>query len=426
MSGRSHIPKFLVLSLLLAATLYVALKFHRSRSTRQDLAAVQVQSVPGQLNPEKIEAHEQGNARESPIATKQVDYLVSHDPKRERRIKDKINIALASGDDGEVLRALHLSAYSREYKNSEIQSAFRSFLTNTRPYIRLLVARYLYITGDNSGRQTLLNIISLPSAILVEGLDHRIEAAEILSRYRDKGASNDIISLYGVTKDGAVLDSLARLGVRCPEEAKFSYIGSENALTHYGMVGAIEFVPKMRKTFATASDSRSRIGAARSIAQLTGEAQYLEFLAVHANIAVKEDNPNKDSLRALKYLGSIDSPIALKVLSDGVLSANKEAVKYSAVNLLHNQDKGFGPVKQLLLKELEPKNAKLFKLPEELKWQLITVASDDPEIERAAKAYSDRMQAFDWEYYVRERKQWPIYNWVDNFVVTVNYEKPTR
>jgi hypothetical protein len=119
-------------------------------------------------------------------------------------------------------------------------------------------------------------------------------------------------------------------------------------------------------------------------------------------------------------LGSIDSPRARAALQSGLQSANAEVVQYSAVNLLYNQSGGYESVKQLLLHELDSANVKDFKLDEELKWHLATVMADDPDISQAAKAYSERTQLFDWEYNVQERKSWPIYNWVDNYVVKLN------
>ena len=353
-------------------------------------------------------------------------YLLSHDPMRVKKIMDDINTALASGDLGAVSRAFSMAAYNRGFKNSELQEAFKPFLNNANPSVRFFAAQSLYLTGDSSGKNTLIVIMQSPNPLIRDGVDQRILAAQTLAKYREKSTTSQIVNLYNETRDGSLLSSLALLGVRFPGAEKFPYVSRENALTEYGLVEARDLVPKIRNTFESSKDAQTLLGAARSLAQMTGEPRYLDYLVAVAQSAVANQLPYSDTSKAIKYLGSIDSPLSREVLQAGLQSENAEVVQYSAINLLFNQTGGYEPVKERLLHELDLANVKDFKLGEELKWHLVTVMSDDPEISQSAQAYSKRTQLFDWEYNVVERKKWPIYNWIDNYVVRLNRATPQR
>ena len=331
-----------------------------------------------------------------------------------------INTAIASGDVEAVLRTFHMAAYNRGIKNSELQEAFKPFLNNANSSVRFLAAKYLYLTGDRSAKDTLISLMQLQNPLTRDGVDQRILAAQTLAKYREKSAASQIIDLYHKTSDGSLLSSLALLGVRPPGAEKFPYVGRENALTEYGLVEARDLVSKIQNTFETSKDTETLMGAARSLAQMTGEPKYLDYLVGIAQSAIADGLTPRDTRKSIKYLGSIDSPEARAVLQAGLESGNAEVVQYSAVNLLFNQSDGYDSVKQRLLHELDAANVKDFKLGEELKWHLTAVMADDSDISQAAKAYSDRTQLFDWEYNVLERKSWPIYNWVDNYVVQLN------
>jgi hypothetical protein len=52
---------------------------------------------------------------------------------------------------------------------------------------------------------------------------------------------------------------------------------------------------------------------------------------------------------------------------------------------------------------------------------MLDVASsfDDPEIEAAGRAF-DRGSEDEWRRTTVERRKWPIYNWIDDYVVRLN------
>jgi hypothetical protein len=50
---------------------------------------------------------------------------------------------------------------------------------------------------------------------------------------------------------------------------------------------------------------------------------------------------------------------------------------------------------------------------------MLNIASklDDPEIRAAGEAFDQRSGDRSWKLYAVERRQWPIYNWIDEYVV---------
>ena len=349
-----------------------------------------------------------------------VVYLPTYDPRRTMRIKNEITEAIETGSVELIRQSFHTAAYSRGYKNSELQEAFFSFLNHSTPYIRYLSARYLYLTGDTRGKDTLLSIITNPGPLVINDVDYRILSAQVLAKYREKEAAKQITGLYEETKNGTLLSALALLSIRHPDGEEFPYVGRENALTEYGLVEARDVIPDMRQTFNLSENRKVRLGAARSLAQKTGEDVYVDYLVELAEEGIAKSRPAKDDLKAIKYLGSINSPKAYKVLLEGLKHENRAVVEYSTVNLFFNQGLGEQAAKNFVLAELNPNNSKNFKLSEELKWNLVSAMTDDEDIVEAAKAYSNRTKLFDWEFYVVERQKWPVYNWVDNYVVELN------
>jgi hypothetical protein len=350
----------------------------------------------------------------------QMVYLPSYDYQRVKQLVERITSAAESSDPGALIRAFHMATYSRSLKNVEIQEAFRHFLQNDDHYVRFLAAKYLYITGDDSGKYIFLDTIQMPEPFNVDGVDQRIRAAQILAKYRDVSTIQVISGLYARTKDGSLLGDLALLSARLPGAENFSYIGRESALTEYGLVYAKNFIPNIKETFNSSTDSKIRLGAARSLAQMTGGAEYINYLVETTREAISNQSSARDTLTAVEYMGSINAPEIREVLLLGLQSNEPSIVRSSAVNLLYNQNGGYEPVRKLLLAELKLSNVKDFKLGESLKWNLVTQMSEDAQIERAAKNYSERTHLFDWEYYVVERRDWPIYNWIDNYVVNLN------
>jgi hypothetical protein len=123
-----------------------------------------------------------------------------------------------------------------------------------------------------------------------------------------------------------------------------------------------------------------------------------------------------DSTTAIKYLGSVQSPQAIAVLESSLESQNPVVVQYATVNLLFNQQYVSQKAEQLVIDEFmnSPKI-----LGPELAMQ-IAAKSSSAKIREAAEFYARRTGSDRWRYWGKERSNWPIENWVYDYVVTLN------
>jgi len=336
-------------------------------------------------------------------------------------VLDQLRKAVASKDHGEIVRAFHQAIYGRSQKMGEALPVVKGFLTDADPFVRLTAARTLYTAGDRSGFETLSALVVAKEVIPDGKQDLRVEAARVLAKFRETEAATVIGELYSQTKTGGLLTALATLGQRASEASSWPFVNSDLAITNYGKSGASEFVAPLRATFASSTDPEIKNASAWTLARLTGEQAYLEFLTQAAQPAINA-NPKigqlsfDDSSKALRYLGSLQSPVARAVLERALDSNNPVAVQYAVVNLLFNQPDGSEKAKQVVLREMRGEQ---HKLGAEL---MLNVASqlDDPEIRAAGEAFEQRSSDKSWQIYSVERRHWPIYNWIDGYVVALN------
>ena len=118
----------------------------------------------------------------------------------------------------------------------------------------------------------------------------------------------------------------------------------------------------------------------------------------------------------LKYLGSIQSPQAVRVLESALESQNPVAVQYATVNLLFNQPGGSEKAEQVVLRELQ--NSPLV-LGRTLTMQIASKL-DNPQIRAATESFAKRTGSDSWRYWGVERADWPIQNWIYDYVITLN------
>lgn len=334
-------------------------------------------------------------------------------------VAESLRSAVESNDHGEIVRAFHEAIYGRWQKMNEVLPAIRSYLRHPDPFVRYTAARSLYTAGDRSGYETLIEMVNADQAILEGSQDLRVEAAQILAKFREREAASAIIALYGKSKAGGLLSSLATLGVRTPEAVRFPFVPSDLAITEYAKIGAVEFLPQIAATFQHSTDSQIKNAAAWALAR-SGRVDYANYLAQAAQAAINA-NPRgsqkfDSSTEALRYLGSLQLPVAKQTLERALYSKNPVAVQYAVVNLLFNQPGESEKVKQVVLRELRGEQR---KLGAEL---LLNIASklDDPEIRAAGHAFDQRSGGRSWKLYAVERRQWPIYNWIDDYAVALN------
>jgi HEAT repeat protein len=263
----------------------------------------------------------------------------------------------------------------------------------------------------------------MPAAIPDGEQDVRVEAAQTLAKFREAEAVDRIVALYSQSKNKEVLRPLVTFGVRVPEAKAFPFVSSSLAISNYAKLGAAEFIPKIEATFQQSRNPEVKNAAAWALARF-GHPEHADYLVQAAEVAISAPATRgetwDDNSDALRYLGSLQSPVARAVLERALHSDNPVAVEYAVVNLLFNQPGGSEEAKQVVVRELRGEQRKMeYEL-------LFNVASklDDPEVRAAGEAFDQRSGDHSWQLYSRERRAWPIYNWIDGYVVALNPSQP--
>ena len=171
-------------------------------------------------------------------------------------------------------------------------------------------------------------------------------------------------------------------------------------------------------TFETTSNAEIKRDAAWALARMTGEDRYVAFLAGLARTALDPAASEADRhlrlWQTLEYLGSLDHPLARRVLEEALGSPFPTAVEYATVNLLVNQPDGSEKARQVVLRQLRDGHR---LLPWETLLNL-AAALDDAEIAAAGEAF-DRRDA------MHPHRDWPLYDWIDDYVLGLR-DPPTR
>jgi HEAT repeat protein len=421
-------PRILLLAVLAVALIVAGLKLYFGRPQKSERLSqaidLQPEHLPRQSEPTPVNTQKPPTEDEQRSAVAQLLTGVAEGMKKigvpaMPPVAKQLRAAVETSDNGEIIRAFHEAIYGRWQKMREALPAIRSYLTHTNSFVRYTAARSLYTAGDRSGFETLLEMVNADQPITEGDQDLRVESAHILAKFREQTAAAAIIDLFEVSKDGRLLTSLATLGVRAPQASKFPFIASDLAITEYSKIGAIEFLPQIEETYKQSTDPRIKNAAAWALAR-SGNEDYATYLVRAAQPAINSNSGGSQkfdaSTDALRYLGSVQLPVAKETLERALESSNPVAVKYAVVNLLYNQEKRSEKAKQVLLRELRGEQR---QLETEL---LLNVASnlDDPEIRTAGEAFDQRSGDRSWKLYSVERKQWSIYNWIDDYTVVLN------
>src|SRR5437016_3756391 len=345
--------------------------------------------------------------------------------------------AVSSGDVGEISRAFHDATYDTFARMSISVPAMREYLMHPNPYVRYTAARYLYVAGDQTGYRVLLELVRAHDPVWVrydvprevieaagtDKEDLRVSAARVLGKYRQKDAAPAILALVAVAPDGQVVDALKKLGIRATPAGSTRFFAT--SAESYGIVGASEFIPDLILTLEhphppdLASYPNLRVATAWALAELTGERRYVEVVAEAAQRTIDrgpglaDDSAYDDSSKALEYMGSLHNPRAREVLESALGSQHPVAEQYAVVNLLFNQEGGSQMARQVVLRELRGKK---HMLGADLLLNL-AASLNDAETMTTAEMYNP---AGLWFLYAIERRNWPIYNWIDDYVVKLN------
>jgi hypothetical protein len=341
-------------------------------------------------------------------------------------IQQQIQSAINSKDTGAVIRAFHDAVYAPSSRMAQTIPALQSLLTDSDPWVRFQAAEDLYIAGDNSGDDALIDLLKTDHPIRdYDGSDIRTHAAEVLIKYRDKKAINALMNFDRTPHNDWVVTGLAKMmGPELPEDL-IKQIKSYNQTSI--SVYNLSFVsPSLAKDLAQITFSKSKDGtqakadAAWALLKAGEREPYYSYLMDYAKKAVVGDFPPPSLpddcyLFSLKILASMKDAETKSLLEDALASKNIEIVEVALVNLFFNQG-GSDEAKQYLLNQFRgPTN---LLADSDFDMQLAAVLND-PQINAAAKSVDDRTGTSHWAYF-EDRKNWSVYTWIDDYVVDLN------
>lgn len=338
--------------------------------------------------------------------------------------------AVLSGDHGEISRAFHAATYD---KRSGLESARRSlkgYLEQPDPVVRFLAAKYLYVLGDASGYDALIDLIQSGDDVALHKRDLRLWAIDLLRQYREKRATPDIYRFFAQTKSIDAFNALLRLdGKDAPVDPLSAYpdahpypsttvlsLALKNPRLATELASATFENPKCDDIYA----EQSRQIAAWALLRAGAGEPYFSYLRDQAEKAISGETPpagtdTNQYRKAFEYLASVNGSPAKEVLVHALESSDPRVVQVALVNLIFNHN-DLPAARPRLIAELEQRT---INLGSEFTLQLVA-ALDDPELQRAANKFSKLDSSGQWRMWSVARKGWPIYNWIDDYVVVLN------
>jgi len=328
---------------------------------------------------------------------------------------------VASGDQGRILRAFEDVCYHR--KMNEAIPALRAYLDNSAPYVRFLASEELFRVGDPSGYWVLLALVQSSVPFYVFGVDLRMQAASILGQYGEKDATNAIVDLFKTTEDGELIKVLDELD---PSEAfriiqNRGYNEDKYSLIHYGKLKATPFIPNIDATFHKTTNADVKVAAAWALATMTGDTGAIDYLVQEASSG--ESDPGGahgvTESEAIECLGTIRTPAAKKALEDALdYEVRGSRVRENAiVNLIYNQGGSEKAVQSIVDQLNDPTRA---KLPWDFALNVAAQLTMNPAVADAGQKYAQNDVVGNWQTYTVERRNWPVYNWIRDYVITLN------
>ncbi|NBO66258.1 MAG: HEAT repeat domain-containing protein [Acidobacteria bacterium] len=233
--------------------------------------------------------------------------------------------AVSSGDHGEISRAFHAATYDKRSGLESTRRSLKRYLEHTDPVVRFLAAKYLYVLGDDSGYDALIDMIQSGDDIALHKRDLRLWAIDLLQQYREKRATPAIYRFFTQTKSIDAFNALLRLaGKNAPVDPLSAYpdarpypattvfsLALKNPLLATELASATFEDPKCPDTYA----EQSRQIAAWALLRAGAGEPYLSYLRGQADKAIAGDRPpaGKDTNQyreALEYLASVNgSPV---------------------------------------------------------------------------------------------------------------------
>jgi len=337
-------------------------------------------------------------------------------------IERKLAAAIATGDYGEIRRAFSDAVYGNFASMEDSVAAMKSHLDSDDVIVSFLAAEHLLIAGDRSGVPNLIEILERPESISYrneDASDLRNKACEILGKFRIEEAIPFLKDYHARTGAGQAVGALTAMGQRAGSwQEKFS--GLESA--GYAKVGATEYLPDIKRNFQESTNPEVRIGAAWAAAYLGGGPEYVNHLIEASKLAAEAPDDRgagefNKSREALRYLGTLQTPEAVAALEKALGSKNPRATSVALVNLLFNQKEPSEKARAMLLEQLN--GTADHRIYPELAMRMIA-ALDDADLKEAAVRASRHSSAYPWRFWGVERANWPIENWIYDYVVIRN------
>jgi HEAT repeat protein len=339
------------------------------------------------------------------------------------KIEPVLAEAVASGDYIRILQAFDDAIYGRFVDLRESIPALKGYLDSDDSVVRCLAAEHLLVAGEREGVEKLIGLLTQQDPIPFRDPPHRSDlrdkAAGLLGKFRIEESADALQDYYRRTGSGSAGGALTALGHRAQlaDERYQPSVGE-----WYGRTHATEFIPNLAETFNRTKNPDIRTPAAWALARMTGGQVYVDYLIEAARPAMESSDRRIPAVlipsrKALRYLGSIQSPEAIAALEQALQSADPLAANDALVNLLFNQKIPSEPARRMLLEQLA--GTADHRIPAENVMRIIA-AMDDPELRQAAERASRRTSAYAWQYWGVQRSNWPVENWIYDHVVVLN------
>lgn len=337
--------------------------------------------------------------------------------------------ALKTKDSRTIVQAINSLVYDSPWSRAEVIEALRSLLANPDPEIKLDGARYLYLIGDDSGRATLIEIMSNTSPILVHSpayssgsYDLRFKAAEIASKYRDKEAKSAILDLYLATRSRTLLHCLINVGVENAGQLVKDALGnqpSDRLMELYGMAKFASESPYMKSVQRDDTlDMPTRLAAAWANAQVSNDEGSAKFVRDFVESQIPGLTVDLSLARkAVQYLGTLNDAASISLLERITKqSGSTDLVGVAAANLILNHSGQSNAGTELVIAELTSTPTKLgIDLAVKL-----AASSSDPRLSQAGRSFDARRDGEKiWKQQGADRVSWSLWGWADDYVLTL-------
>jgi HEAT repeat protein len=353
-----------------------------------------------------------------------IDGLVIDSPRWE------LKAAVTSGDSVNILRAFTKATYRPVWAMSEAIPTMRSYLNDPNPLVRCYAAKALYTFGDQGGHDALLDLLQTDHPMVYFEHDLRIDAIETLTKYRQADAAQSILSLYDKADDkelfGRQLRGAIRVGLMmlAPNLAKGimieGYFNEASAIKDYGLLDDQNYLPQISASFQNSQKLDVKIAASWAIATMTSDRAATDYLIQTAQAMVNEQHSPFEMREMIKFLGSIQDTRVKPVLEQALNSDDPSVVQSAIVNLQYNQG-GSDKAIQVLAKQFN--DTAHATLPWDFTLQVASQFRSDPRIQEAGDRFAGQDVMQSWQLWTGDRQKWPIYNWIDEYVVKLNVKK---